>query len=663
MPMKQKAKSKKALARPFVMTIVAVGVPTAVVASGCGTSKPGATGGEGIAPQPTLGGDDGTCTTEGATRACHKTVGQNGPYISCFEGTQTCAGGLWSDCGGTGTLSNRIGQLGLKPAGVAGAGNIHTLASSACGDGNCNGPTCKGGTNAGKSCTSNLDCLIGGICGRGKCSGGSNNNGWCFSTLECPVGKPCNAVTEDCSNCPTDCGYCAPGSADAGANICATDPCATGCNGWSNTQSVGVGDGGTSTVIGVTGFGQIPYGQLKKLENDSCNGGADCDNHSSTGPSSFYNCQLDTYCSLSQAGGDGCCHQFPPNATQATDTSGMGTVAGVDITIGPGCSNVERDEYRYFPVCNRGGTATAPGVNIYVKWTNPIQPFTMCPPVAGNPNYCTAATADCFVTTDATTGLLPGQCILMDTEATGCTGQPSGEKWGFINCDNSIAEDVMTSSAAAQAAPDSEPVTSLGCANNWTDHSGANNPPACSTTGAGITNYQLTFHATCPPGYNVNWREFQYNSTVPNNGSGTAEVVFSAATAPDSGGEAGTFSQAVTIAEARSNSATTKSDPEDCTTTPTTVATCTNAAATTGAIQTGPTPPCCPKDILAQFQRPVTGPPTTPNLFPGFGVANGLANDQNPWLQLNIQLKTTPDGKGLPTADGFQLSYQCVSNE
>lgn len=652
--MKQKATKKKALARPFVMTVAAVGIPSALVAAGCGTSKPGATAGDGIAPQPTLGGDDGTCTTEGAQRACHKTVGQNGPYIACFEGTQTCAGGLWSECGGTGSITSYVGQLPLKPAATPGGGSIHPLGGGpTCGDGVCSGGTCNGGSNDDKKCLVPTDCP-GGMCVIGKCQGGPKNGNDCYAASDCS-GFTCKLTTESCATCPTDCGLCAPGGADAGAAICASDPCATGCLGWTTSSPLTVGTG-TTSVIGVTGFGQIKFGQLKKLLNDACNGGSICDSYAGFGPSSFYNCQLDTYCSLKQLGGDGCCHQFAPSGVQGTDVTDMGTVAGIDITIGPGCSDNESDKYRYFPVCNRGSTAVPPSTVIRAKYTTPVQPFSPCP-AAGDPGYCTAATADCSVTTDAVTGLLPGTCMLMDTQAAGCSGQPSGDKWIYINCDGNVAEGTMSALATAQAAPDSEPASSLGCANNWTDHSPDNNPPSCSTTGAGVTNYTLQYKATCPPGYKVQWRELQYSSSCPKNGSGTSEAIFSAGTAPDVSGAPGPFTQPITLAEARNNAASPASDPEICTTTPTTFATCTNAD-TAGVAKPGPTPPCCPKDILAQFQRPTTSSP-----FPGYGILPGQSNDENPWLQLNIQLKTTPDGKNAPTVNSFQLSYQCVSNE
>jgi hypothetical protein len=137
--------------------------------------------------------------------------------------------------------------------------------------------------------------------------------------------------------------------------------------------------------------------------------------------------------------------------------------------------------------------------------------------------------------------------------------------------------------------------------------------------------------------------------------------------APDVGGVPGAFGMPVTLAEAQANNGGNPpgSDPEKCDATnpatpPYTWNTCTNAD-TAGTRLTGPAAPdCCPKDILAQFNRP-TAPPA--GIFPGFGTPNGLAQAQLPWLQLNIFLKTTPDGKKSPTVNGFNIAFSCIGQE
>src|SRR5438067_9218604 len=94
---------KRSLARPFVVTVAAIGLPGAIAVVGCGTGNPSAGDGSGIGPIGQLGGgDDGTCTNEGDQRPCHLQIRNSGPYLTCYQGTQTCTAGLWSACGGTG---------------------------------------------------------------------------------------------------------------------------------------------------------------------------------------------------------------------------------------------------------------------------------------------------------------------------------------------------------------------------------------------------------------------------------------------------------------------------------------------------------------------------------------------------------------------------------
>src|SRR5262245_45525551 len=41
------------------------------------------------------GSDPGTPCPEGATRDCHVTLGEHNGVLSCFDGVQTCDGGVW----------------------------------------------------------------------------------------------------------------------------------------------------------------------------------------------------------------------------------------------------------------------------------------------------------------------------------------------------------------------------------------------------------------------------------------------------------------------------------------------------------------------------------------------------------------------------------------
>jgi hypothetical protein len=698
---KKKRTTKRSLTRSFVVT-VAVGIPGALLANaGCSSDNPqnGASGG---GPQiPTPGVTSDKCSTEGAQQPCHMNLGTTagGQVQSCFSGTQTCTGGRWSSCGGEGTVTNTLAVPGLNlaPASSAAAqGGIHTLAVTLCGNGICDGvKVCSGGSDDGNICLSSATCAGGVPCVVQKtCVGGPNSGDTCSRDSDCGGGGGiCNGTVETCTSCPVDCGTCAPGAADAGATVCTTDPCDPNCLGWKQGTGVSsAGGGSATTIIGVTGFGQINNGQIKKLLLDNLNTGKKCDDYVSPGlQSSYYNCQVDTFCSMVQLGGDGNCHQFAAGGIQGTDLRSMGANPGTDVTIGPGCSDRESDKYRYFPICNRGTLPIPVGTVIRVKYYNPTTAFDPCPN-----NTCTTTTGyDCSMLvgdtvakngSTSTSGqpLLPGTCQLLDTQEAGMApggaacSQPNGDKWMFANCDGAstgviegnMAMKVGVGPVGVTGAPDNEPTTApgiLGCANNWTDHSSNNNPPSCGVAGQNAVSLFTNYHATCPTGYKPQWNKLIYDTTCPKNASGTSEVFFEAATAPDVSGAPGAFSPYYEIGEAQANNggatysiagATLGSDPEQCSFTQPFAQTpgyawntCTNNTA-------GPSPNCCPKDFGDQFERAITKTP-----FAGAGPTVGKQIVQGDWLSLHVVIKATPDNKKDATLNSWSLSYQCVSAE
>jgi hypothetical protein len=694
----KKRKTKRSLTRSFVVT-VAVGIPSALMTNaGCSSSNPeNATGGGPQTPVP--GATSDRCTIEGSQQPCHVNLGKTpgGQFQSCYAGTQTCTGGHWSACGGDGTVTNILAAPGLNlapaSAGIA-TGSVHTLAVTLCGNGICDGvKVCSGGPDSGNICLSSASCAGGVPCvPQQTCVGGSNNGDTCSANSDCGGGGVCNGTIETCTSCPQDCGTCLSGAPDASAPICASDPCNPGCLGWNQGTAVSSAGGTGGTIIGVTGFGQINNGQIKKLLLDNLNTGRKCDDFASPGlPSSYYNCQVDTYCSMVQLGGDGNCHQFAPGGVQGTDLRSMGTNTGLDVTIGPGCSDRESDKYRYFPICNRGVGTIAAGTIIRVKYYSPNAAFDPCPN-----NTCTAAAGyDCSMkvgdtvakngsTSTAGLPLLPGQCQLLDTQEAGMApggaacSQPNGDKWLFANCDGAttgITEGTMTMKAGVgptgvTGAPDNEPTTApgiLGCANNWTDHSSNNNPPSCGVAGQNAVSLYSNYHAICPTGTGPVWNKLIYDTTCPKNASGTSEVFFEAATAPDVAGAPGVLSPYYEIAEAQANNGGTAytigavtlgRDPEQCSftlpfaqTPGYSWGTCTNAAP-------GPSPNCCPKDFSDQFTRGVAQTP-----FPGAGAVAGAKIAQGEWLSLHIVIKATPDNKKDASLNSYSLSYQCVARE
>ncbi len=691
-------KEKRSLARPFVVTM-AVGIPAtlttlAAIGAGCGSSKPDAAGIGGNGSSS--GGGDDSCSTEGAQRACHLNLGVSGSFQQCFQGTQTCTSGFWSPCGGSGMITSSFagGGVGIASANVGGSngGGIHTMShksSAVCGDGTC---------------------------------------------------QP----TETCSTCPADCGACPVGPGDALAPSCATDPCTPDCFGWNGTPA-GITPGVATSGINVIGFGQINNGMLQKLALDSCTGSNDCDRWDLWGTrSSYANCQMDTFCSLKARGGTGCCEQFddpllgtyllhaPPGPATGGSIGQTGVAARPDLTIGPGCSDRESDKYRYFPVCNRGTAPVPINTRIWALYTNPNPgSFPLDSHTAAS---CTPATADCSVLLDPlifdgtlkpvpggnailglidpVLGLLPGQGVLMDTQAAtngpggGSCSQPNGNKWIMINCDNGVNEGVLDPTLANTVPPIASPLQPTtpagaidGRANNWTDHSPDNNPPPC--TGAKDAIFQIQYHAkACPVGTEVVWNKLQYHTKTPKSTvKGVdvfSEIFFEAQTAPETpdGGvpPASAFTPFVTMAEAKynayegnngtltttlpncggspgccaagSNANQCMSDPENCTFVNPAAAgtykwfTNTNGPAASPTPSTDTNPSTCPKDFEDQFMRPVTNTP-----FAGLDPLPGKKAARGPWLNLKMTLRGTPDGSKTPTLVDWGISYQCVAIE
>ncbi len=77
-------------------TFAAGAVAVAAVAAGCSGDESLKGLDPGAIPTPDAAGS-GPCE-DGASRACGVTVGQQGDVLTCFEGTQTCAGGVWGEC-------------------------------------------------------------------------------------------------------------------------------------------------------------------------------------------------------------------------------------------------------------------------------------------------------------------------------------------------------------------------------------------------------------------------------------------------------------------------------------------------------------------------------------------------------------------------------------
>ena len=422
----------------------------------------------------------------------------------------------------------------------------------------------------------------------------------------------------------------------------------------------------------------------------TCGGSGGCEQYTYTvdagpdagagtsGPQTFFGCQMDTYCDPSSLdGGTGACLQFP-SGSKWPEPEGTTQTGGVDLTIGNGCSLIEgHGFYHIFPVCNRGDTTLTPSMSSTGQIA--ISSFPWQPPAANlsapyvPPGPCipTDNSALCHYNIP-TAGIAPGQCVLVDfsgynTNVDGgdagyiCSGgepvEPTYNQLLFVNSDYAVAEDNL------QPVPALSQTTQPGCANNWGDQwagagGNSNNPPACGSTVSGFMPQTDTFTYTasgCASGTHPKWSLLTYSSVIGVSGtSDSAELIFAVATAPlllDGG--VGAFTPFVTVADGKGidGSGNNLGDPAICALTG--PASLTPATACTDG-NGNPTPACCPKLIAATLQMP------TPS---GLGAGPGISASTNEVLQLRITINPSSDLRSTVTVNNWQVSFDCIPGE
>ena len=402
------------------------------------------------------------------------------------------------------------------------------------------------------------------------------------------------------------------------------------------------------------------------------------DGGGSSGPQCFYSCQMDSYCSPSALGGSGQCVQFQPG-NQWPETEGQTASGGVDLTIGPGCSQVEgQGFYHVFPVCNRGNTALTPSMSttgqIAIS-SYPWQPptVTLSPPyIPPGPCIPKDNTPLCHFNIPSS-GIQSGQCVLVDfsgrnTLADGGTGsyicgdageltEPTYNQLLVVNSDYAISEDNLVPATALNQ------TTQPGCANNWGDQwagagGNSNNPPACSTSEVGYASQTqvYTYTPNCPPGYSPQWSVLTYSANIDVSGaSNSAEVLFEAATAQiQLDGGLAPLTSYVVVADAKGldNGGHNLGDPAVC---GLGGPAATNPANACSNGNGNPTPPCCPKSIAEALEMPVGSG--------GLGPAAGLVAANHSVLSLKVTINPSTDHQADATLNNWQVAYDCIPSE
>lgn len=143
-----KRKQPKKRTQLTIFAVILAALPGMLLATQCGTERPEAAGSGNF----TNNVASGPCTNEGEVRSCHAVVAQREGFVDCFNGQQSCHGGTWTPCdgsgGGTGTLSTHAysGSLHMSALGSSangngnGNGSVHVLALSDAGNADAGAP-------------------------------------------------------------------------------------------------------------------------------------------------------------------------------------------------------------------------------------------------------------------------------------------------------------------------------------------------------------------------------------------------------------------------------------------------------------------------------------------------------------------------------------------
>jgi hypothetical protein len=455
----------------------------------------GASGTTGTGPSMT----DATCTTEGATRACHVTLGQHGGVLSCFVGIQTCSNGRFGEC-----TDGSVSNFTMPPDGS----ELRSLSiAGPCTSDPCD-PTCRlfDETPLGGAVISLAPWNAGSLANLQKNPAGSINTGIkspCSTAGDCQFNEYCQ--DPDASKCAHH--KCATGAAlDPSCDACVKQICAVDPTCCSDTWSQGCVDK-VHDVCGAFCSSSVP-----QCAHDLCFTGdpldAACDkacveqvcasNKACCSSDWDSSCVADAASVCGKAcPTQGVCKPWFPGETDQR-------CSGVDLTVGIPCSSTATDT-DLIAICNVGTQNAPAGLQVVAYdsgagFSGPLA--DLCAPTGAIKVKC-----------GATAGPIPpGGCINMP-----CAGLSGGEEI-IVN------------------PPDPSQVPECQCRNNWTifsvgipcELSGC--PSAQPTCQA--TNNTQTYTNNCPPGTKVQWGFLGWNTTTPTNTS----VIFEARTADTAAG-------------------------------------------------------------------------------------------------------------------------------
>jgi hypothetical protein len=317
----------------------------------------------------------------------------------------------------------------------------------------------------------------------------------------------------------------ANGAYDAAA--CTGDPCDPYCRGYDYdagalTASL---DGGSSGSSGAYyAYGGSPPGFADK---EVCQGSRLCDDTTSgkcggqDHCNKFDSCQADYHCDTTT---HGCVNNNGSTSFQWPSA----TCAGVDLTVGPACT--DSSAVAGFTVCNRGNTDLAGPASIGIKLLNgdPGLDYSLTPTPQCTNGVCAKDTPDCTIVT-AATGIPKGSCVRVThsggSGSLACAAWTgSGNPVAYVNSNQSIAE-------CGNAACGANTCTSAGapgCRNNYADVK--DRGTSCTSFGLAYTavTKTKTYTGSCNPGEIFTWKALGWNSSIPSDGN----IVFTAQARP-----------------------------------------------------------------------------------------------------------------------------------
>jgi hypothetical protein len=406
----------------------------------------------------------------------------------------------------------------------------------------------------------------------------------------------------------------ANGMYDAAA--CTGDPCDPYCRGYdvdagSLTASL---DGGSSGSSGsYNAFGGSPPGFADK---EVCQGSRLCDDSTSgkcNGQSHcnmFDSCQADYHC-------DTTAHACVNNNGSTSFKWPSATCAGVDLTVGPACT--DSSGTAGFSVCNRGNTDLAGPASIGIKLINGDTglDYSLTPTPQCASGVCAKDTPDCTIVT-AATGIPKGSCVRV-TKSGGsgslaCAAwSGSGNPVAYVNSNLAITECGNAACGANTCTATGTP----GCRNNYADVK--DRGTSCTSFGLSYTAVTTTqtYTAACNPGEQLKWKALGWDSSIPSDGS----IVFTAQARPVlTDGGLGTASPA----------------------TPGTVATVKASGSTY--------PQKCLMGGITGCPAPLT------TVLGGAAVNYGS-------VTITATINPSTDKQTTPTLNAFWVSYRCTPNE